>query len=728
MTLSAPCIRRPVGTLLLAMGILLLGAAAYSRLPIASLPAVERPTIVVRAHLPGASAETIAASLAQPLERELGIIPGIVEMASFSAMGGTQVTIQFDLAKDIDSAAGEVQAAISAAQPNLPKDLPYPPYYRKSNPSGFAVMALALTSDVVAPGELYTLADSVVVQKLSELPGVAEVRISGAERSAVRIQVAPRQLANMRLSLEQVRSVVRAATLNLPKGSISDGERSYFVAANDQAKQAADYRDLVVAYRGGAAVLLRDIATVEDGVINNKLAGWYGNRRAVVVFVYKQPEANVVAIVDAVKAILPELKRWIPPTAKVDVLYDRTTLIRASIADVQHTIAIVIALVVLVTALFLKRFWATVIPGITIPVALAATMVAMGLAGYSLDNLSLMAITISIGFIVDDAVIIVENIVRLMDEGKDAVSAALEGTRQVGFTIISITGALIGALVPVLFMPDVVGRYFREFAVTLAAAIVASAAISLTLTPMLCGRLLARRAPRPGRAEPRQPSAALACYLRSLDWALAHPATIVALLLLTLAGTASLFVMLPKGFMPNSGYRHSQHPHSDDGQCLLCGHGAAAAQGHRRHPARSRRQRPDVLYRDRQRLAPEQRLYHGQPETTRAASGVDSAGDRPVAPGPRPDPGRADVLLAVAGSAAGRAKYAVALSIHNEEHRPRRAVALERDHTTANAGDARVHRCRDHSRNVRSRSRLADRPRARGGIRRHPGCHQQHAV
>jgi multidrug efflux pump subunit AcrB len=548
MNLSQLFVCRPVATLLLSFGILLLGAVSYSRLPIASLPAIERPTIAVYAALPGASPDTIASSLAQPLEAQLGLIPGIIEMASFSATGGTSIVIQFDLEKDIDTAAGEVQAAINAAAPNLPKDLPNPPYYVKANPGGFSVIALALNSNVLPPGDVYDYADSVVVQKLSEVPGVAQVRVSGADRSGVRIRVSPLQLANMNVSLEQVRTAVGAATLNLPKGSINIGQQSYVINVNDQAKKATDYRSVVVSYRNGAPVYLSDVASVADSVINDKLDGWFSDQRSVLVYAFKQPDANVVEIVDAVKGLLPELNRWLPPSIKINVLFDRTTLIRASIADVQFTLEIAIVLVVLIIALFLKRFWATLVPGFTIPVVLAATTVIMDLAGYSLDNLSLMAITISIGFIVDDAVIIVENITRLSDAGDSALVASSKGVQQMGFTIISITGALLGALLPIVLMPDVVGRYFREFGITLATAIIVSAVISLTLTPMLCSQLFGGRTWTTSQG--RIGFAAVALYMRSLDWALLHPSVVLSALLLTMAGTAELFVILPKGFMP----------------------------------------------------------------------------------------------------------------------------------------------------------------------------------
>jgi multidrug efflux pump subunit AcrB len=550
--LSAPFVRRPVGTLLLAFGILLLGAVSYSRLPIASLPAIERPTIAVYATLPGASSDTIASSLAQPLETQLGLIPGIIEMASFNATGGTSIVIQFDLAKDIDAAAGEVQAAINAAAPNLPKDLPAPPYYVKANPGGFSVIALALDSDVLPAGEVYDYADSVVVQKLSEIPGVAQVHISGADRKGVRIRVSPRLLANMNVSLEQVRTAVAAGTQNLPKGTINLDDKSYVINVNDQAKDAADYSNVVVAYRNGAPVYLRDVAIIADSVINDNLDGWFDDKRAVLVFVFKQPDANVVEIVDAVKALLPELGRWLPPAIKVHVVFDRTLLIRASIADVQLTLMVAIILVVLVIAAFLRRFWATLIPGLTVPVVLGTTMVAMNLCGYSLDNLSLMALTISIGFIIDDAVIVVENTARLIEGGDDAVTASLKSSRQIGFTIVSITVALLGALLPIMFMPDVVGRYFREFGVTMATAIVASALVALILAPMLCSRLLGHYRQRPAGIGSIAPdgSGAVAVYMRTLDWALTHPITVASVLLLMVVGAFGLLIVLPKGFMP----------------------------------------------------------------------------------------------------------------------------------------------------------------------------------
>ncbi len=551
MNFSAPFINRPVATLLLTFAVLILGAVAYRNLPIAALPAVDRPTIGVYGSMPGASADTVARALAQPLETKLGIIPGIMEMSSWSAMGGAEIILQFDLTKDIDAAAGEVMAAINAAGPDLPKAWGWPPRYYKANPAGFAVIALALTSDVIPAAEMYEAADSVIGPKLSQLPGVARVYITGAERRAVRVQVSPGRIAAMNLSLETVRNAIVNNSQNLPKGSVTLGPQRYTIEANDQLLKAEEYQEIVVAYRHGAPVRLGDIAEVSDSVINNKVAGWYGSGPSVVIYVYKRPDANVVETVDAVKAALPEIRQWLPAAVNVNSVYDRTTLIRASIADVQWTIGIATVLVVAVIALFLKRFWATVIPSLTIPVSLAATLVVMVLAGFTLDNLSLLAITIAVGFVVDDAVIMIEAIIRRIQDGQSPAEAALAGTRQLGFTVISITAALISALIPVLFMPDVVGRYFREFGVTLVAAIVASAVVSLTLTPMLCSRLLKRTNATASDHMPGRVQAWFGwLYERTLDWTLRHRAVSLALTLAVTFGTAWLYLVLPKGFMP----------------------------------------------------------------------------------------------------------------------------------------------------------------------------------
>jgi multidrug efflux pump len=550
MSVTAQFILRPVATSLLMVGVLLLGAVAYVRLPIASLPAVERPTIEVYAPFPGASPNTVATSLAQPLERTIGLIPGVIEMSSYSGMGGASIVTQFDLSVDVDTAAGAVQAAINAAGPDLPKSGAWPPVYWKSNPAGFAVISLALTSDILPAGEVYDLADGVISPKLSQLPGVARVYITGGEKSAVRIQVSPSRMAAMSLSLEAARVAIVAASQNLPKGAVSTDNQRYTIEANDQLLKAIDYRDVVVAWRKGAPVRLGDVADVTDSVINNRLAGWYGTQRGVVLYVFKQPDANVVQTVDAVKAMLPEIEHWLPPAVKIRTVYDRTSLIRAAVEDVELTLLIASLLVIVVIALFLKRFWATVIPSITIPVSLAATLFVMNLCGHSLDNLSLMALTIATGFVVDDAIIMIENIMRRMDDGETALQAAMSGVRQMAFTVISITVALVAALIPILFMPDIVGRYFREFGVTLVVAIVASAAVSLTLTPMLCAQLLGRGQPHAAHDAARAPGRIATSYARSLDWTLRHRFVAVLLTLAVTGATVWLYIILPKGFMP----------------------------------------------------------------------------------------------------------------------------------------------------------------------------------
>jgi len=547
MNLAAPFIRRPVATILVMAAIVLLGVVAYIRLPVASLPAVARPTIVVGAPLPGASPATVATALAQPLERQLATIPGIVEMTSWSGTGGTQITIQFDLSKDIDDAAGAVRAAINAAGPYLPKAFVWPPYYYKANPADFAVLVLALTSDAIPPDKLYDYADSVLSPKLSQLPGVARIDVSGSERSAVRVQVSPARVATMNLSLEAIRNAIVNASQNLPKGAIDFGAQNFTITANDQLLRAADYRDVVVALRNGAPVHLGDVATVTDSVINNKLDGWFNADRGVVLYVHKQPDANVVETVDAVKSVLPQIERWLPPTVKVRLVYDRTILIRASIAEVERTIGIAIALVVVVLAVFLKRWRAAAIPTLTIPVVLAATLTVMQANGYDLDNLTLMALTIAVGFVVDDAVIMIENIMRRIDGGETAMQAALAGARQMSFTIVSIAAAIVAALIPLLFMPDVVGRYLREFGVSLVAAVAASAFVALTLTPMMCGRLLGQW--KPPRANAISKGLADA-YGRTLDLALNHRAIVLAATLAVTGASIWLYVALPKGFMP----------------------------------------------------------------------------------------------------------------------------------------------------------------------------------
>ncbi len=554
MNLSEIFIRRPVATVLLTFGAVSLGIIAYYHLPIASLPNMDRPTIAVRSYLPGGSPDTIASSLTAPLESQLGLISGLKEMSSTSIYSHSNVTLEFGLNKNIDTAAGEVQAAINAAGPLLPKALQGPPIYIKANPAGFPIFALAITSEAYDIPEIFRFADTVIAGKVSEVEGVAKVFLSGSRRPAVRVQLNPRALANMHVSTAAVKAALEQASISMPKGEISDGPRALTIAANDQLLTAADYRNIIVKSQSGALLKLQDVAAIFDSTVNDEQAGWFGDERGVVLSVVKTPDANVVQTVDDIMKLLPEFERWAPPAIKMHVLYDRTLLIRASIADVQRTIAVAIVLVVLVVAVFLRRFWATVIPSVTIPVSLALILGVMYLLGFSLDNISLMAVTIAIGFIIDDAIIMIENIIRLIRNGETPINAAIQGTRQMGFTIISITVALTAALIPVLFMPDIVGRLFREFGLTLVAAIIASALVSLTLTPMLCGQLLTAGASaeegRFGRMCESVIDRCIAGYATSLDWTLRRRWLGLMFAALLAAGSIVLYINAPKGFLP----------------------------------------------------------------------------------------------------------------------------------------------------------------------------------
>jgi hydrophobe/amphiphile efflux-1 (HAE1) family protein len=554
MNISEPFVRRPVATVLLTIAIGLLGIVAYRLLPIASLPLLERPTITVDAGLPGGSPDTIAPSLTAPLERQLGLISGLTEMSSASISGTSRITLEFALDKNIDEAAGDVTAAINNAGPMLPPTLPQAPLFFKANPSGFPITALALTSDTYDIPALFEFADTVIAPKFSQIDGVARVFISGAGHPAVRIQVNPRALADMGLSLETVREFLMNTTADLPKGQLTDGYHSIPIIANDQLYKAADFKDVVLEKAGGPPVKLQDIATIADTTANENRAGWFNGKPALVLYVLKKPDANVVETVDEILRTIPEVRQWIPASIDIHVIYDRTLLIRAAIVDVQLTIATAIVLVVLVLALFLRRFWTTVIPSVTIPVSIAATLVAMYFFGFSLDNISLMALTIAVGFVIDDAVIIIENITRLMQAGESPINAALHGTRQMGFTVISITVALVAALIPILFMPDIVGRLFREFGLTLVAAIIASALVSLTLTPMMCSRLLSADSGRPkGRLSLACERAIVrftAAYASSLNRTLRHHWLTLAVAALLAAFTVGLYLKIPKGFLP----------------------------------------------------------------------------------------------------------------------------------------------------------------------------------
>jgi hydrophobe/amphiphile efflux-1 (HAE1) family protein len=555
MNISEPFIRRPVGTSLLAAGVLLLGAVAYYFLPVAPLPKVDFPTISVGAQEPGVDPQTAASSLAAPLERRFAQIAGVSEITSGSSLGGSSITIQFDLNRDINGAARDVQSAINAASGELPSGLPQPPSYRKVNPSDAPVMVLAMTSDALPLSQVYNLADQIIGQRISQVEGVSQVVIGGGAKSAVRVQMNPVALASMGLSLEDIRTTLSQANVLSPKGAFDGEQQRFVIASNDQLTHADQYLPIIVAQHNGAAVPLRDVGTAIDAQENRDQAGLFNNKRAVLLVIFKQPDANVVRTTDQIHAILPQLRTWLPPSVHLDVMSDRTITIRSSVRDVQLTLVITMALVVMVMFLFLRRFWPTFISGVTMPLALAGTFGVMWLCGYSLDNLSLMALTVSTGFVVDDAIVVIENIVRFIEKGEPPLQAALKGARQIGFTVISISLSLIAVFIPLLFMGGLIGRLFHEFAVTLSVAILVSLVVSLTLTPMLCGQFLktedrSRRRGLIDRLSERGFNAMRNFYERTLKWMLQHEYTMLIVTAAVIVATIYLYFIVPKGFFP----------------------------------------------------------------------------------------------------------------------------------------------------------------------------------
>jgi len=554
MNISAPFIQRPVATTLITVAIAFAGAIAYEVLPISPLPQVDFPTISVNASLPGASADIMASSVATPLERQLGYIAGVTEMTSTSTIGSTSVTIQFDLSRDINGAARDVQAAINAARTYLPANLPGNPTYRKVNPADAPIMILALTSDKYGPDKLYDVASTVIVQKLSQIQGVGQVNPGGGALPAVRVDANPTQLASYGLTLANLQSVLSLQNADLPKGQISDGIVTADILANDQISHAVDYKPLVVGYNHGAAVHLSDVAQVTDSVQNVRAAGYLNGKRAVTVIIFRQPGANIIATVDRIRAQLPVIKASIPLGIDTTIVLDRTTTIRASVADVERTLLISIGLVILVVFAFLRNGRATLIPGVAVAVSLIGTFAVMYLLGYSIDNLSLMAMTISTGFVVDDAIVVMENIVRYLEKGMKPFAAALRGAKEISFTVFSISISLIAVFIPLLLMGGIVGRLFREFAVTLSTAILVSMIVSLTTTPMMCAYLLRdERAEKHGRiymANEKFFDWVLLLYRRSLHWVLDNPTFTLVVLFLIIALNVVLIVKIPKGFFP----------------------------------------------------------------------------------------------------------------------------------------------------------------------------------
>jgi multidrug efflux pump len=551
---SAPFIHRPVATTLLTAGLALAGVIAFRLLPVAPLPQVDFPTISVSAGLPGASAETMATSVATPLERQLGRIAGVTEMTSSSAVGSTNIVLQFDLDRNIDGAARDVQAAINAARSQLPANLPSNPNYRKVNPADAPVLILALTSDTATKGQMYDAASTILEQKLSQVEGVGQVRVGGSSLPAVRVDLNPTALNQYGIGLEDVRGMLATASVNRAKGQLTDGDRTWEVAANDQLLKADEYGGLIVAYRNGAPVRLTDVADVQDSVEDLRNAGLANGKPAVLVILYRQSAANIIETVDRVREVLPQLKAALPGAINLSVVLDRTTTIRASLRDVEITLLIATVLVILVVFVFLRDVRATLIPSVAVPVSLIGTFGVMYLFGYSLDNLSLMALTIATGFVVDDAIVVLENVSRHIEGGMPAMKAAIQGAAEVGFTVLSMSASLVAVFIPILLMGGIVGRLFREFAVTLSAAVLISLLISLTTTPMLCARVLkteqGRTHGRLYRASERAFEWVRGGYDRSLSWALRHSLTMILVTLATVALNVYLFAIVPKGFFP----------------------------------------------------------------------------------------------------------------------------------------------------------------------------------
>ena len=554
MNISELFIRRPIATSLLALAILLAGLTAYTLLPVAPLPQIDLPTISVSASLPGASPETMASGVATPLERRFGRIAGIAEMTSSSSLGTTSITLQFDLERDVDSAARDVQAAINAAGGELPANLPTRPTYRKVNPADSPILVLSASSETIPLPQVYDIANSIIAQKISQIEGVGQVSVGGGAQPAVRVQVDPASLAGVGLSLEDVRTALTRTTVNQPKGSVAGATQSSTLSANDQIFGAAGYRGIIITYLNGAAVRLGDVATVVDDVENNRVAGWINGKRSVVLVIRRQPGANIIETIDRVKTLLPVLSSSLPPAIDIGVGLDRAQTIRASVHDVEFTLLLSVALVVLVVFLFLRDWRATIIPSVAVPLSLLATFGVMYLLGYSLDNLSLMALTISTGFVVDDAIVVTENVARFVEEGEEPFEAAIRGARQIGFTIISITVSLLAVFIPILLMGGVIGRLFREFSVTLSIAIAVSAVVSLTLTPMMCARLLAHdpheKHGRLYELSERFFEGMVGAYGRGLEWVLAHRRFTLAVFFATLGLTVYLYVIIPKDLFP----------------------------------------------------------------------------------------------------------------------------------------------------------------------------------
>ncbi|MGY2939500.1 multidrug efflux pump subunit AcrB [Bradyrhizobium sp. GM6.1] len=592
MNISKRFVERPVATALLTLAVILLGMVGYLLLPISSLPQVDFPTIAVQATLPGANAETMAATVASPLEQQFANIPGVAQMTSTSTLGMSNLTLQFDLNRNIDGAAQDVQTAINAASGLLPKTMPNPPTYHKVNPAQFTAISIVMQSDTIPLPKVMDDAMNMVAQTLSQIPGAGFVDMPGSSKSAIRIQLDPMKIAAMSLSLEDIRAALVVATTNGPKGTLDGSQRSVTLDANDQLLTSANANAAIIAYRNGSPVRISDIGRAIDSVENSTMGSWYNNRKAVTVDVHLQPGANAVDVVKGVSAALPALRLRLPPSVQVTTVGDSTVAVRAAVDDVQRTLLITIGLVVLTIYLFLKSLSATIIPAVTIPVSLIGTFGIMYVLGYSLDNISLMGMTIAVGFVVDDAIVVIENIMRHVEEGTSPIAATLKGASEIGFTVVSMTVSLIAVFIPLLLMSGMVGRLFREFSITVSVALIISAIVSLTLTPMMCALMVRghQSESRPGlvsRALERGFALFEAGYKRSLLSIIAHPGLVMVSFAATLALTAYLFIVIPKGFFPQqdlgliSGSTQAARGH------LVRGDGGQATGRRRPHHERS---------------------------------------------------------------------------------------------------------------------------------------------
>ena len=725
-------IRRPVGTTLLAIGLLLVGVVAYRFLPVASMPTVEFPTISVTASRPGADPETMAATVAAPLERRLGEIPGVTEMTSRSSLGSTRISVQFDLSRNIDGAARDVQAAINAALTDLPGDLQSRPSFRKANPAATPVMILALTSKTVPPSALYDAADTVIAQRLSQVDGVAEVSVNGAEQPAIRVRVNPLALASMGLDMEAVRTAIANTNAAGALGVFDGPERSVTIATNDQLRTAPDYDPIVVRTANGAVVRLSAVASIEPSVRNSRSAGWFNGQPSVLLVITKQADANVIETVDQIYALLPELKRWIPAGIDISVLSDRTGTIRASVADMQLTLLATVCLVMLVVFVFLRRAAATIAAGVTVPLSLAGTCAAMWVAGFSIDNLSLMALAVSVGFVVDDAIVMIENCFRNLEKGMSPLMAAIDGARQIGFTVLSISISLVAAFIPLLFMSGVVGRVFREFSVTLAFAIMVSTVVSLTVTPMICAHFV-RKPPSPDatwfdRLVERVLNWMVRAYGRSLAVVLDYRGLTLLVMAGTIVITGDPLCPHAEGLFPAGRHRADlrRHPGLDRGVVPDHVRPAAEGRGDRARRSGGRRRRLLDRHLGLERVGQPRHAVH-QPQAARRTRRHHPGGGRPAAAEDRQYPRPDGVLLRHAGRAGRRPAERRDLSVHAVGRQLPRAAGMGAARAGGDSEGARAGRRLDRPRAGRPAGQRRYRPGGgRAARRAHPG-HRQHA-